>query len=180
MLPDIKDRERNQMEIAAAISPAVSKRTEARAFVQQQSTFGGRRAGMPVQYVLQGQNLGKLEEYIPSFMDKVFASPVFMMPDVNLKFTKPETQILIDRDKAAMLGVNTIDIGQTLQYALSELRLGYFYMNGKQYQILVEIKRQQLNTPLDLKSIYLKKSRGELIQMDNLVSLTETVAPPTI
>jgi multidrug efflux pump len=102
------------------------------------------------------------------------------MADVNLKFTKPETQIIIDRDKAALLGVSTRDIGQTLQYALSGQRMGYFYMNGKQYQILGEINRQQRNTPLDLKSIYLKNLNNDMIQLDNLISLKETVAPPQL
>lgn len=180
VLPDIKDRKRSQMEIADKLSSVLRKETEARAFVQQQSTFGGRRSSMPVQYVLQAQNLEKLEEYIPQFMQKVQESPVFQMADVNLKFTKPETQIIIDRDKAAILGVSTRDIGQTLQYALSGQRMGYFYMNGKQYQILGEINRQQRNTPLDLKSIYLKSITGNMVQMDNLVNLRETVAPPTL
>lgn len=180
VLPDIKDRERSQMEVANQLSSVLRKETEARAFVQQQSTFGGRRSSMPVQYVLQAQNLDKLEEYIPQFIRKVQESPVFQMADVNLKFTKPETQIIIDRDKAAILGVSTRDIGQTLQYALSGQRMGYFYMNGKQYQILGEINRQQRNTPLDLKSIYLKSITGNMVQMDNLVNLRETVAPPTL
>lgn len=180
MLPDIGERKRSQMEIAAEVTRALSQKTAARAFVQQQSTFGGRRASMPIQYVLQAQNLAKLQEFIPAFMEKVNASPIFRMADVNLKFTKPETQILIDRGKAAALGVSTIDIGQTLQYALSGQRMGYFYMNGKQYQILGEINRQQRNTPLDLKTIYLKNQRNEMIQMDNVVELKETVAPPQL
>jgi len=180
LLPDIKDRKRSQMEIADAVTAAVRKETEARTFVQQQSTFGGRRASMPVQYVLQAPNIEKLREYIPLFMDKVNASGKFEMADVNLKFTKPETRIQIDRDKAALLGVSTRDIGQTLQYALSGQRMGYFYMNGKQYQILGEINRQQRNTPLDLKSIYLKNNQGDMIQLDNLVELKETVAPPQL
>ena len=58
--------------------------------------------------------------------------------------------------------------------------MGYFYMNGKQYQILAEINRQQRNTPLDLKSIYLKNNEGKMIQMDNLVELEESVAPPQL
>lgn len=78
------------------------------------------------------------------------------MADVNLKFTKPEARIEINRDKASSLGVSTRTIAQTLQYALSGQRMGYFYMNGKQYQILGEINRQQRNTPLDLKSIYVR------------------------
>ncbi len=179
-LPDMTERERSQMEIADDISNAVRGETAARAFVQQQSTFGGRRGGMPIQYVLQAPNLDKLQEFIPLFMAKVNQSPYFQMSDVNLKFTKPETRIVIDRDKASLLGVSTRDIGQTLQYALSGQRLGYFYMNGKQYQILAEINRQQRNTPLDLKSIYLKNNEGQMIQMDNLVELEESVAPPQL
>ena len=180
ILPDIADRQRSQMEIASVLSQAVRKETDARAFVQQQSTFGGQRTSMPVQYVLQAPNIDKLSEFIPAFMQKVNESPLFQMADVNLKFTKPETQILIDRDKAALLGVSTRDIGQTLQYALSGQRMGYFYMNGKQYQILGEINRQQRNTPLDLKSIYLKNKTGDMIQLDNLITLNETVAPPQL
>ncbi len=180
VLPDIKERERSQMEVADALSVAVRNQTAARAFVQQQSTFGGRRGGMPIQYVLQAPNIEKLQEFIPPFMEKVNQSPYFQMADVNLKFTKPETRIVIDRDKAALLGVSTRDIGQTLQYALSGQRMGYFYMNGKQYQVLGEINRQQRNTPLDLKTIYLKNSSGQMIQMDNLVKLEETVAPPQL
>ncbi len=180
MLADITERERSQMDIANVLTEAVGKETEARTFVRQASTFGGRRGGSPVQYVLQGQNLEKLREYIPQFMDKVNASPLLRMADVNLKFTKPETQIIIDRDKAALLGVSTMSIGQTLQYALSGQRMGYFYMNGKQYQILGEINRQQRNSPLDLRTIYLKNAGGDMIQMDNLVDLQESVAPPTL
>lgn len=180
LLPDISERTRSQMEIADQLSGALRKETKARAFVQQQSTFGGRRSAMPVQYVLQATSIEKLQEFIPPFLEKVNESPMFQMSDVNLKFTMPETRIYIDRDKATLLGVSTRDIGQTLQYALSGQRMGYFYMNGKQYQILGEINRQQRNTPLDLKTIYLKNSQGEMIQLDNLVELKETVAPPQL
>ena len=180
ILPDMKERERSQMEIADALTEAVRNETAARAFVQQQSTFGGRRARMPIQYVLQAPNIEKLEEFIPPFLDRMNASPYFQMSDVDLRFTKPETRIIIDRDKAAMLGVSTRDIGQTLQYALSGQRMGYFYMNGKQYQILGEINRQQRNTPIDLRTIYIKNNVGQMIQMDNLVKLEESVAPPQL
>ncbi len=180
ILPDIADRERSQMEIADELSAAVQSETKARAFVQQQSTFGGRRGGMPIQYVLQATSLDSLQKYLPLFMDKVNASPVFQMADVNLKFTKPEAHIEINRDKATSLGVSTQTIAQTLQYALSGQRIGYYYMGGKQYQILGEINRQQRNTPVDLKSIYVRSSNGQMIQLDNLVTLRETTAPPQL
>ena len=180
VLPDIRDRKRSQMEIADALTAAVRPETEARAFVQQQSTFGGRRVSMPVQYVIQSQNIDKLEQFLPLFMERVNESPLFQMSDVDLKFTRPEKRIFIDRDKASLLGVSTLNIGQTLQYALSGQRMGYFYMNGKQYQILAEINRQQRNTPLDLTSMFVKSNTGSMIQLDNLVSLEETVAPPQL
>ena len=180
LLPDIKERERSQMEIASALSTAVRGETQARAFVQQQATFGGQRGGMPIQYVLQTTSLEKLQEFLPEFMRQVDESPAFQMSDVNLKFTKPEVRINIDRDKATLMGVSTLNIAQTLQYALSGQRMGYFYMNGKQYQILGEINRQQRNTPVDLKSIYVRNSAGNMIQLSNLVSLYEDVAPPQL
>jgi len=105
ILPDINDRERSQMEIATELTRGIRNETAARAFVQQQSTFGGRRAGMPIQYVLQAPNIEKLQEFIPPFMEKVSQSPYFQMADVDLKFTKPETRIIIDRDKQRMLGL---------------------------------------------------------------------------
>ncbi|MBO7182960.1 MAG: efflux RND transporter permease subunit, partial [Bacteroidales bacterium] len=179
-LTDIQDRNRSQMEIAEALSNEVRKATAARSFVQQQSTFGGRRGGMPVNYVLQAPSLEKLQEFIPTFMEEVNASPVFRMADVDLKFTKPETRIIIDRDKATLLGVSTRNIAQTLQYALSGQRMGYFYMNGKQYQILGEINRQQRNKPLDLKAIYVRNDNGHMISLDNLVTFEENVAPPKL
>ena len=179
-LKDLKDRDYSQMEVAEQLSKAVQKKTKARAFVQQQSTFGGRRGGMPVQYVIQATNIEKLEKVLPVFMAKVYESPVFQMADVNLKFSKPEARISINRDKANVMGVNTRDIAQTLQYGLSGQRMGYFYMNGKQYEIIGEINRQQRNKPVDLKSIYIRSKNGEMIQMDNLIELTEGIAPPQL
>ena len=124
--------------------------------------------------------IDRLEEVLPKFMEKVHESPVFQMADVNLKFSKPEARITINSDKVNLLGVSTRDIAQTLQYGLSGQRMGYFYMNGKQYEILAEINRQQRNKPANLKSIYLRSGTGEMIQMDNLVELRENVAPPQL
>ena len=179
-LSDIRDRDYTQMQLAEKISAAVRTKTKARAFVQQQSTFGGRRGGMPVQYVLQATNIEKLEKVLPVFMEKVYESPVFQMADVDLKFSKPEARININRDKASVMGVSTKNIAQTLQYGLADQRMGYFYMNGKQYEIVGEINRQQRNKPVDLKSIYVRSDKGQMIQMDNLIDLEEGIAPPKL
>lgn len=173
-------RTRSQQEIADYLSARVRTMTRARAFVIQQSTFGGRRSGMPVQYVLQAQSIDKLREVLPSFMEAVDQSEVLQMANVNLRFTKPELQVSINRDKANLMGVSTQNIGQTLQLALSGQRFGYFFMHGKQYQILGELARENRNKPLDLKSLYVRNNHGDMIQLDNLVSLQEQTAPPQL
>jgi multidrug efflux pump len=180
VLVDPDDRSRTQQEIADALSVHLRKKTRAVARVTQQSTFGGRRSGLPVQYVLQATNIEKLREILPDIMARVNESEVLAMADVNLKFSKPELQIHINRDKANALGVTTQNIGQTLQLALSGQRFGYFFMNGKQYQILAELARVDRNQPLDLKSLYVRNNSGEMIQFDNLVDLTEETAPPQL
>ncbi|MEE4178463.1 MAG: efflux RND transporter permease subunit [Bacteroides sp.] len=179
-LPPPNQREVTQQEIADRLTGALRPMTRARAFVTQQSTFGGRRSGMPVQYVLQAQNIEKLREVLPEFMEKVNDSEVLQMADVNLKFTKPELQITINREKANSLGVSAQNVGQTLQLALSGQRFGYFFMNGKQYQILGEIERENRNKPLDLKSLYVRNNSGDMVQLDNLVTLKEQTAPPQL
>jgi multidrug efflux pump len=180
MLQKPNNRQRTQQEIADELTVDLRKKTKARAFVMQQSTFGSRRMGMPVQYVLQATSIDKLREILPAFMSKVMESDVLQMADVNLKFTKPELRIHINREKAITLGVSTQNIGQTLQLALSGQRFGYFFMNGKQYQILGELARADRNKPLDLKSFYVRNNDGEMIQFDNLVTLSEETAPPQL
>lgn len=180
LLVEPSQRDRTQQEIAAQLTNDLRKKTQARANVIQQSTFGGRRAGLPIQYVLQAPSIEKLREVLPAFMAEVNDNPTFVMADVNLKFTKPELQIVINRDKANLLGVSTQNIGQTLQLALSGQRFGYFIMNGKQYQIMGELAREDRNKPLDLKSLYVRNDKGQMIQLDNFVTLQESTAPPQL
>lgn len=179
-LKDIRERDYSQMDVAAKLSKAVSTKTKARAFVQQQSSFGGRRGSMPVQYVLQAVSIEKLQEVLPEFLSRVHSNPTFQMADVDLKFSSPEVRVNINRDKAGSMGASVLDVAQTLQYGLSGQRMGYFYMNGKQYEIIGQINRQQRNTPSGIKSLYIRSDNGEMIQLDNLVEFVESVAPPKL
>mgnify|MGYP002577475926 CR=1 FL=1 len=167
-------------EIADELGVQVRNFTGARTMVSQQQTFGGRRGGLPVEYVIQAKNLDDLKRVLPRFMDEVNKSPVFSVADLNLKFTKPELTINIDRDKAAVLGVSMQNIAETLQLTMSEQRVGYFILNGKQYQILSQIDRENRNKPSDLQNIYVRNNNGELIALDNLVTTSESSMPPQL
>ena len=100
--------------------------------------------------------------------------------DVDLKFNKPELRVVIDRLKAAELGVGVSDISQTLQLAYSNRRLGYFTKDGKQYQVMGQVDRSNRDDPDDLKALFVRNNRGEMISMDNLVKVEEANTPPTI
>ena len=180
ILVDPAERTRSQAEIAQSVTPKVLKMTEARSFVTQSQSIGNRRGGLPVQYVIQAQTLDKLKAVLPEFLAEASKDPHFNFVDLNLKFTKPEISIEIDRDKARSLNVSVRDVAQTLQLGLSGSRFGYFIKNGKQYQIIGQVQREDRNDPLDLKSLYVKNQAGDLIQMDNLVKISEQSTPPQL
>ncbi|MDO6439812.1 efflux RND transporter permease subunit [Cyclobacterium sp. 1_MG-2023] len=180
VLNDAATRERSQQEIFDDVAVYLKNKTSVRAFGAQEPSIGDRRAGLPIQYVIQAQTLEKLKEIIPVFMDKVGQSPVFTFPDVNLKFTKPEIEVEIDREKARNIGVSVQEIARTLQLSYSGQRFDYFIMNGKQYQVVGEMQLEDRNEPINLRMLYVRSDDGELIQMDNLVKINERSTPPQL
>ncbi len=175
------ERERSQKEIAADLTKWTKRFSEARTSVSEQPTIAvNRRGGFPIQYIIQAPNFDSLRKKIPEFMDEVSKDPTFAMTDVNLKFNKPEINVNIDREKAQSLGVSLLDVAQTLQLSLSGQRFGYFMMNGKQYQVMGQFEKADRDAPLDLTSIFVKNNKGELIQLDNLVSVKEESSPPQL
>lgn len=176
-----EERARSQQEIADDLSHLTRQFSEGRVAVSQQPTIAvNRRGGLPIQYIIQATNFQKLEEKIPLFMDELSRDHTFSITDVNLKFNKPEVYVTIDRVKAQSLGVSVLDVAQTLQMSLSGQRFGYFMMNGKQYQVMGQFDRKDRSTPMDLASIYVKNTRGELIQLDNIVEMEERSSPPQL
>ncbi|HEY8401183.1 MAG TPA: efflux RND transporter permease subunit [Cytophagaceae bacterium] len=174
-------REITQQQLSDKLTGIIRKYNFARTFVVQEQTIGGgRNSGLPVQYVIQAPTIEKLEEVIPEFMQKAQNSPVFEVVDLNLKFNKPEITIEIDRERARALGVTVMDIAQTLQLYFSGQRFGYFIMKGKQYQVIGQANRTNRDEPLDLKSIYVRNNKNELIQLDNLVKISSKSSPPQL
>ncbi|MGV3538605.1 MAG: efflux RND transporter permease subunit, partial [Rufibacter sp.] len=175
------ERETTQKAVADRINKITRRFSEARIMTTQPPTISvNRRGGQPIQYIIQAQNFEKLEKKIPEFMAAVSEDPTFTNPDVNLKFNKPEINISIDRDKAQSLGVSVIDVAQTLQLSLSGQRFGYFLMNGRQYQVIGQFEQADRNDPTDLSSLFVRSSTGQLIQLDNLVTIEERSSPPQL
>lgn len=178
------ERERTQQQIADYMNKKLSKFPDARALVVQEQTISGggsaARTSLPVQFVIQNQDFEKIRTVLPNFFAEVSKSPVFQGTDVNLKFTKPELRVVTDRDRARDLGVSVGAIAQTLQLYYSAGRLAYFLIAGKQYQVIGQVDRANRDQPLDLRSMYVRNDKGNLIQLDNVVRITENATPPAI
>ncbi|MGD9487312.1 MAG: efflux RND transporter permease subunit [Calditrichaceae bacterium] len=180
ILKNPDDRKRSQMEIANQLSSQVKQLSAARTFVSQEQSIGSSRGALPVQYVIEAPNFERLREILPNFLDQARQDPNFQYVDANLKFNKPELRIEIERERAQSLGVSVIDIAQVLQLALSGQRFDYFIMNGKQYQVIGQLARESRDEPLDLRSLYVRNKRGEMVQLDNLVHIYEQSSPPQL
>jgi multidrug efflux pump len=182
-LTEPSHRKRSQQEIASVLTREFRKFTNARVVVSQEQTIasGSGRASMPVQFVLQAPDLERLREKLPLFFDEAAQSPLFSAVDVNMKFNKPELRVHIDRDKARDLQVSAADVAQALQLSLSANRYGYFIReNNKQYQIIGQFDRISRDKPAALMSSFVKNRAGDLVRLDNIVSIEETSTPPQI
>lgn len=179
-LTDASQRSRTQQEIFTQVNTSLKGVTAVRAFAQQPASIGDRRGGLPVQYVIQAPTLEKLKSVIPKFMEKAAQNPAFIFTDINLKFTKPELEIEIDRERARNMGVSVQEIARTLQLSYSGQRFAYFIKGGKQYQVVGEMQLQDRNEPVNLRMLYVRGDNGELIQLDNLVRVVEKSTPPQL
>ncbi len=181
VLTDPSSRKRSQQDIVNMVNRNLPKFNEGRAFtIQEQTIAVNRRGGLPVQFVLQNVNFEKIKDILPRFLEEAAKNPVFQGIDADLKFNKPEVRILIDRLKAASLGVSIQDISEALQLALSNRRLGYFTRDGKQYQVIGQVARSDRDDPSDLKNLYVRSAKSLPVSLDNLVTLQEESTPPTI
>jgi len=180
MLVDASEREKSQQQLYDEYTPILSEFPAAKAFAFQQQTIGGRRGGLPIQYVIQATSLDKLQAVLPEFVEKAGKNSTFTVVDQDLKFTKPQIDIQIDREKARSLGISVIDIARTLQLGLSGQRFDYFIMDGKQYQVIGQVQRNDRNAPIDLRSLYVRAENGQMLQLDNLVTLGESSTPPSL
>ncbi|HMZ93637.1 MAG TPA: efflux RND transporter permease subunit [Chitinophagales bacterium] len=181
-LKDKDQRVRSQNDIAQYLQRNFSQFNLGRAFVIQDQTIavGSGRFGMPVQFVIKNFDFEKLQNIIPKFMDEVAKSPVFVGYDVNLKFNKPEVDIIIDKDKAYSMGVSVQDIAQTLQFSMSGRRFSYFLKDGKQYEVIGQALYDLRNKPDNLKDIYVRNNSGALISLDNIITVREIAKPPQL
>ena len=182
-LIDPNMRRRSQTDIANDLQRKLGRFNDARIFAVQEQTISvgaGSRGSLPVAFILQNQDINKLKEIIPKFLEEVRKDKTFSNADVNLKFNKPEVQITLDRMKIKDLGLSTQDVISAMQAAFSGGRLAYFIQNGYQYQVIAQVDRSDRNKPLDIERLYVRNSAGQNIPLNAVVHMETSSSPSTL
>jgi multidrug efflux pump len=180
-LTDPHGRGRSQQDIAKELLPAARSITDVRVVVTQDPTISvGSRSSLPLQFVIQAPSFEKLSRELPRFLEAARKDPAFTIVDENLKFTRPEIEVSVNRDRLRTLGVSFSEVAQALQLAFGETRLGYFQKDSRQYQVIGQVGAEYRRTPRDLGNLQVRNNAGELIPLSNLVDIREEAGPPQL
>jgi multidrug efflux pump len=179
-LTEAGERTRTQEQIFQQVSRGLSEFSSLRVFPAQPPTIGDRLGGQPVQYVLQAPSQDEMLKVLPAFLDAAQKRPELRFVDADLKVNRQETAVTVDRARAAELGVSALDVARTLQLTFGDQRLGYFVMNGKQYQVIGQLDRPFRNEPEDLKRVQVRSRDGQMVSLDSLVTWGERTVPSAL
>jgi multidrug efflux pump len=173
------ERERSQQEIAASLmDPMFAGITGVMAFPMNPPSLGQSIVSRPVEFVIQTTgSYEDLQVLTSKVMNEVWANPMFAQPDIDLKLNKPELSIDVDREKAASVGVGVETIGRTLETMIAGREITRFKREGEQYNVVVQVADVDRSNPSDLTNVYVRSSGGEMVQLANLVNVSETIAP---
>ncbi|MGC4099909.1 efflux RND transporter permease subunit [Ferruginibacter sp.] len=178
-----KERDRSQSEIASDLQKKLGRFNEARISAVQEQTIAvgaGSRGSLPVQYVLQNQDIDKLKEIVPKFLEEARKDKTFSSVDVNLKFNKPQIELTLDRMKIKDLGLSSQDVIGALQSAFSGGRLAYYIQNGFQYSVIAQVERSDRSAPDDITKLYVRNNKGQQIPVSAVVNIVESSSPATL
>jgi multidrug efflux pump len=134
----------------------------------------GRGVGKPVQFVIGGPSYEELADWRDIMLEKAKENHKLIGLDHDYQETKPQLRVVIDRERAADLGVSIAHIGRTLESMLGSRLVTTFMRDGEEYDVIVEGNRDNQSTATDMENLYVRSDRSQqLIPLSNLVSIEE-------
>jgi len=179
-LKDWSDRERSQQSMTAELTPKLRRIAGLSAFTNNPASFGQRGASRPIEFVIQSSGTyEQLQEYVDLMMERIDRNPGFEGVQTDLLLNTPEFRVSIDRAKVADLGLDVSAVGRTLETLLGGRQVTRFEMNGEQYDVWVQLSGEDRATPETLATIFMRSpgANGQMIQLSNIVTVSEAVAP---
>ncbi len=167
------ERDRSMQEIMTDVNRQLAALPGYRAFTVARRGLGG-GAGKPVEFVLGGSDYEELARWRDVLIARAEENKGLSNLESDYKETKPQLEVFIDKDRAADLGVSIAQIGRTLETMLGFRKVTTYIDRGEEYDVIIEGKKEQKQTPTDIRNIYVRSETGsELIPLSSLVSLRE-------
>jgi len=158
---------------------AWSQAPDVRVFTFMKSGISRHGGGQPIQLVIGGTDYEELARWRDVILRQASQHPALIRVDADLKETQPQLVVRIDHDRAAALGVSVETIGQTLQTMMSEKVVTTYVVDGEEYDVLLQARKEQRATPDDMSNIYVRPARAgqfapDLIPLSNLIVTEDT------
>ena len=113
--------------------------------------------GLPIQFVIgTTEPFAHLNDVAQKFLQEARASGLFMFLDTDLKIDKPQSTVVIDRDKAAQLGLRMSDVGSALAAMLGGGYVNYFGLDGRSYKVIPQVQQRSGSTPTSCSNYYIR------------------------
>ena len=171
------ERERSSQQIKQAVFPEFSKIAGIMAFPVTPPPLGRRDFGQPIRFIVQStRSWEELDLLVQRFVVKIGENPMLTNPDSDLKLNKPELKIDVNREKISAVGASVQGVGRTLETMLGGRNVTRFKIGSEQYDVIVQVEDDARRTPEDLSNIFVRGANDSMIQLQNLATVTETVA----
>lgn len=174
-----EERARKQQDIAQQLTPQLyGGVTGVMSFALNLPSLGQSFISRPIEFIVKyNGSYEELKQIADQMMAKIYANKGLMQADSDLKLNKPELQMSVKRDKLSEIGIDVATVGRTLESYMAGREVTRFKRHGEQYEVIVKVADSERRDPSDLTDLYLRTPDGEMVQLSNLVDVTETVAP---
>ena len=142
------------------------------------SSLPGSSGGLPVQYVVSStQDHSRVVEVAEELMKRALASGMFVYADNGLKYDQPQADIVVDKDKAALLGIDMQALGADLGSMLGGGYVNRFSIDGRAYKVTPQVTRASRLTTEQLGNYYISTGSGKLVPLSTIATIEPTITP---
>ena len=175
---DWSERTRSTLDIARERQPKFNQLAGINAFPVTPPSLGQGFRERPVNFVVQtSDSYENLNRVMRQLMDEVAKNPGFVAPDVDLRLSKPELRIEVDRERAADLGVSVDAVARAIETMLGGRQVTRYKRDAEQYDVIVQTAASGRSTPEDIDRIQLRARGDVMVPLSALVTVHESVSP---
>jgi HAE1 family hydrophobic/amphiphilic exporter-1 len=176
------ERDISQQDLAVKLREKAAAIPGVQIFVSEVPAFGGER-GEPLQLVLRGRSLGDVARYADEIRQRLLTTPGMGSVDLTLQLDLPQVELAIDRERVASLGLSTLEVAQAANILVGGFDVARYNDDpgdGERYDLRLKAREGAYATPDDLRNIFLRNRAGDLVRLDTVASVRQSLGPAEI